>query len=723
MKPVWIIDADGIENFDESISNVYYSTKVRAFLDEDKKLGVVATKGFGKTFLLKVKRNNMQYIKKAQCIPKDSMLDALISPRFNKSNIKFFENYSNWVLLWECSIAASIINSIEKIDINEYADVLGDKVIKLLQIGYKCPSEYFSYLLGLDRKNINLIFDKTSEIVNVLRDIRQSVCVFIDKIDQALSNQTEKIVGQSKMSTGPRNASFWQFAQLSLLETAYIFISINAHIKIYFSMRKEALLDYDRICSVNQNLREYFIELEYDNVDLENMFSQYIGCEKDENLFYPQQKLINPSLAFVGLDYIKSKYVRNKKEKFFDYIFRHTFLRPRDIMDICYQLSISNLKNQDDLENKIREIVNKESKIILESFLSETDNFLLSVSRDHIEEVCQLLNYNIITLNYARYICKRLNEIACFDELNEKYYSFNCDKNCEACNSLHPFCSLYNIGLIGQLWESRTNTHRIHFNSINESSISNPIHCLPASNLYFLHPCFASKAEHIRKNNNKDFDFNRSIIVGNNTEIKNNSIANIIKSVDCKLKNIRDERIFISSTCYDLHNERVMVDEVLTEIGFDVVRSDGDKFNSTLNGAHSHDHCIDEMRKCKYVIFIISSRYGGVYSGEKYKDEEKKIGEINQKLSAPSISLMEYFVARKYGIETHVFVDSKIYNERLSYRNNMKYNGNYIPSFADKNEVFEIIDFVTKQEKNNWLREYNDLQNLGELIRIVFEDK
>ena len=273
------------------------------------------------------------------------------------------------------------------------------------------------------------------------------------------------------------------------------------------------------------------------------------------------------------------------------------------------------------------------------------------------------------------------------------------------------------------MWKSRTNKRSVRFSNINDRTLNNPIHCLPNAELYFLHPCFASKAEHIRKNSSKSFDFNHSIIIENNAELSKNRVESIKKNVDTHFKEIHNERIFISSTCYDLHNERAIIDEILTEIGFDVVRSDAISFNSTLNGVNSHDHCINELAKCKYVIFIVSGRYGGEYCGSEYIDEKNEIKEINPTLSKPSVSLMEYYIARKLNIETHVFVDSRVYNERLSYKHNIKYNIDYKPCFANDNRVFEIIDFITKQNKDNWFRQYNDLQNLGELVRIVFESK
>ena len=46
------------------------------------------------------------------------------------------------------------------------------------------------------------------------------------------------------------------------------------------------------------------------------------------------------------------------------------------------------------------------------------------------------------------------------------------------------------------------------------------------------------------------------------------------------MKELIDERVFISSTCYDLGDERRQIDTTLSELGYDVVRSDSEYFNS-----------------------------------------------------------------------------------------------------------------------------------------------
>lgn len=660
------------------------------------------------------------------CMPEGSMVDTISSPKFSDSNERFFEDYENWKFLWKTSILVAILKRYlgeRCIDVlsSLCADKMPSEIRELFNLGYTRVSEYFNYIIRCPRKVTNIIFQNFYIIDAASNEIRSSVCVFIDKVDQALSNQTHEIIGQSKMSTGPRNASFWQYAQLALADVSYEILAKNQHIKVYYSIRSEAFVDAMQISYNFQNMQEYYCILEYSREELREMFLQYIRFEKDENLYDPALKNTNPTKAFVGIDEIACKYIKNTTEPVFDYILRHTFLRPRDIMDICYHLYAANLKlvARKELENKIREVVNRESQVNLETYITNTEKLLLGIEREHIEYLCQLLNVNVMNKAYLKYVCRRLNEYFQEDGICD------CDNNCDTCEKLHPFCQLSNIGLIGYLWENRADICSVRFFSQNDGLIFNNNHILPNAKYYFLHPCLASKAEHIRKSrakNDAGFVFIRNILVKHGAEIKKGSRPHINKKINEALKQIKSERVFISSTCYDLGDERKQIDATLSELGYDVVRSDAANFNSNSNGVHSHDHCIQEMEKCNFVIFIIGRRYGSVYSGELYKSYISEIlTESKGNITSPSISFMEYYVARKLGKKIFVFVDETVYNERQTYAYNIKETGTFIPAFAEKNEVFHVINYITHQKVDNWFRIYTDLFNLDELIKITFD--
>ncbi len=731
MKSVWIIDADGIESIEEGLTNLLKTKPVNEFLDDDKKLGIAARKGFGKTFLLKVKRDNMQGKSGVICIPSNSMVDVICTAKFNESVVKYFDDYTNWVFLWQVSVALSVINTLLQNGNHSFIDFIKNNtllneedrkiIIEFIETNYTRPSEFFSIILNMERKKINILFRNVGFILNMLKGIHTPICIFIDKVDQAFANQIDHIVGQTKMSFGPRNASFWQYAQLALMETAYTIISINPHIKLYFSIREEALVDAEEISSVFDKLKQYFVSINYSENDLKKMIYQYIINEHDNNLVYPNLKLSNPIKAFLGVEKISSKYVRGVQENVVDYILRHTFMRPRDIMDICYHLYLSNLKTINKKSDEIRAVVNRESMIIFETLLSETQNTYMSITRTHLRKLCDLIGYNILDENEVKKICLQFNEIIQSENTDSKI--FECNRNCEKCDGLHPFCYLYRIGLMGALWESRNLKHSIRFPMLNDIIIGNVNHALPSSKFYFLHPCFASRTEHIRKDNNKSFFFDRNVIVGNGQRISEAKLEAIRANFDDHVNSNYEPTVFISSTCYDLHDQRVRIDDILSSMGFYVIRSDDKKFNSSLNGVHSHDHCINEMLKCKYLIFIIGKRYGGQYAGTAYKQYAQEIQRSDPKLENPSISLMEYYIASKRDIETFVFVDSDVYNERLTYKTNLRNNITIKPAHADDTRLFHIIDLVTQKSTNNWLREYIDLQSLEEFIRIDFESK
>lgn len=720
MNTSWIYDADGID-FNNDISKyVYKNRTVEDFLYEEKKLGVASNKGFGKTFLLKVKRQAFQNKNGIICLPKNMMVDVINSPKFDRSLSKYFENYENWVMLWKISITLSIYNNLRLdnlFNIN-IKSKLSDEIEELIKLNYIYTSEYFNYILTNNREFVNKLFNKTQDFFNILLSINLPICLFIDKIDQALSNQSHQIYGQTKMSTGPKNASFWQYAQLALAEVSYEILSKNPHIKVFYSIRSEALVDAGSISSLYENMTQYISFLRYSRKELEGMYNNYILSENDENLYYPELKRSNPSKSFIGIDTIEVKYVTNKTEPVFNYILRHTFMRPRDIMIICYNLYISDLSqyNGEELVSNIKIIVNRESQIILENYTSELERFLFNIDRDLLNYLCQFLNSNVLDKRNITYACNKLNEYNYFKNNIENYNL--CIDDCTECENIHPFCQLYNLGILGILWKNRMGEFSIRFNNTNESLIQKANHLLPDSDLYFLHPCFASKAEHIRKNSKKAFSFMNNVLVADRERLSSESINTIHKEIVYNYKTMINERIFISSTCHDLQDQRQKIDILLSELGFEVIRSDSDSFNSKLNGVNSYDHCIDEMLKCKRMIFIIGERYGGIYKGDKYKNFAKEIAEIDSALSHPSISLMEFYVALKNNIPIQVFVDSNVYNERLSYKNNLpKYN----PVFAKDNRVFHIINFISNQKINNWFRIYNDLEHLGELIKIVYQ--
>lgn len=645
------------------------------------------------------------------------MLDIPTSVSIHPSLEKYLEDYKNWISIWKVSIALALIKNSHKEIIYEASepDEIDIWISQLLERDYpETACEFLNHLLLQNRRQINILLEsKLPQLFQLLRRIRNGVSLFIDKVDEAFQRDIHRIHGDSSMSRGPRNASYWQYAQMALAEAAYSILIENQHIKIFYAMRSEALIDAPQLTDKYMQVRSYFTELIYSKDDLRHMFNLYVGNEDNYHLRYPQYKRTEPAYSFVGHSKIKHSYVKKgnkyEVETFFDYLYRHSLKRPRDIMDICYALYLSGLNNLSIKD--LRHIVNQESQFILQSYLSEIEPFAFKFESPELDELFALINTNTFTLHYLKYICERFNRI------NGKIIWCNLD--CEHCDGLHPFSSSLNIGLVGYLKDNNVVDEPPFqfFKNSGESILELSTHILPKSKLYFCHPMLTNRIENIRKDSSKTFTICKKVIIGDGNPIEPTIVRQIIGSEKTRIRLLENEKIFISSTCFDLHDERNAIKELLSECGYDIVMSEDPNFPMQAFSVNGHDHCIDELLKCKAVVYVIGSRFGGKYNGVKYLNYSQEIAKKDSALSPPSISLMEYYVAKRHNIPVYVFVIQDIYNERLSYKKNAE---SYNPAFVKENQVFHIIDLACRFEVGNWFKTYRDIHDLQEIVKIQF---
>src|SRR5262249_39713312 len=113
----WTVDADDIrvaEDFDESL--LHRTPEIDSFLtpDRDDKFIVIATKGFGKTLLLKAKRILYQRGGGAGCLPAGNLLDKPIGDKiFGREALAFFAaSPLPWSKLWLTAIALATLKHV-----------------------------------------------------------------------------------------------------------------------------------------------------------------------------------------------------------------------------------------------------------------------------------------------------------------------------------------------------------------------------------------------------------------------------------------------------------------------------------------------------------------------------------------------------------------------------------------------------------------------------------
>lgn len=336
---VWTEDADVIRFGEKSLKIVYQNQAIKDFLKSNRRLGISGTKGQGKTFLLKVKRSYFQgkteegdtnsYI---TCFPIDTMTDTLDSAVttpslnnntfiINKSLSTFLRDYKVWVQMWKLSIAVTIITS------KEFSHLYTDKDFRFLNKISKNvltlnnnksrPCLVFSYLLNLNIKDFTIILQDTNYFIQLLDKVNSAVYIFIDKVEHAFSTEIERFASEKK-TIYHKDISYWQYAQYSLADAAYqLFSSVNSHIKVFYTIRHEALLNsYYLAPNTCQNIESYLNEIVYTQEDIFEMFKIYIENEDDENLCVPSERYSNPEKVFFGLDTIKHAYVKILMKRF-----------------------------------------------------------------------------------------------------------------------------------------------------------------------------------------------------------------------------------------------------------------------------------------------------------------------------------------------------------------------------------------------------------------------
>ncbi|MCL2843123.1 MAG: DUF4062 domain-containing protein [Oscillospiraceae bacterium] len=740
---VWHEDADSLKKGDAALDVIFENNFVRSYLSNKQKyLGIAATKGQGKTFLIKTKRNrlssaNNQEFEAVTCFPKDSSLVDTLSKGINiNHSIKgLLQEYRTWVLLWQFSVVATITNSNEYKELYTHSDFRNfsdgvlfffnrkkqfDKNIGETVLQYAenisnprgKPSIIFSRLLSLNKSELQLILKEANLALQLLDRITNGIYIFIDKVDQAFDDVYK--IKKKPDSPLSANASYWQYCQYALAEAAYNLFSFNNHIKLFYTIRLEAILDSHLVeKNISRNIESFLIELSYSKNDIYEMFELYVSNEADDCLFDGSLKNENAEKAFFGFEKIPHAHIKNEdgspvEENLFDYLYRHSLRRPCDLMLLCKNLY---LRNPKELTVKtIRRVVNESSGKVLRRYLSEVEPFI-TTTLDEFEQLLSTINTNIFNLEYLKFACERYN--------TERGNITGCNKDCLVCTNIHPFSTLYNIGLLGYLRESFANpTPTQHFLPIGESKLKLNEHDLKNSELFFLHPCLCDISRNTRKNNFKEFITSELTIVGEGVEVKEDKISQIKNSLPMCIEKLNDDKIFVSSTVNDLIEERQAVKKELVRMNLYPILSEEPNFTYGFNDVDSHDHCIDEVLNCKQLVFIIGNEYGGEYAGDRYVDlKEHIIADSQQKIKKPSISLMELYAARANNINYKVFINKNVLKEQHDAKNGVHSHD----SKCDK-RVFDIVNFITHlhdgdRRKGNWRLVFEDATELSALIR------
>ena len=165
-------------------------------------------------------------------------------------------------------------------------------------------------------------------------------------------------------------------------------------------------------------------------------------------------------------------------------------------------------------------------------------------------------------------------------------------------------------------------------------------------------------------------------------------------------------KVFLSSTCYDLIDLRVELEQELKDMGLDPILSDGRESEFELtHGENSIQQCIINVKKSDIFILILSQRYGpSIEIIENYKG-----------LSATHIEF-KVAVAEKKPI--FFFIRDRLLADFNIWKKNKTADLSYSWVKSDR----KILEFIEERstleaDKDNWFSDFSNSIDLKKQIR------
>ena len=486
----WIIDADNF-NLNTGKDMLLLNEEMQGYLDKDNSIQsfVVATKGIGKTILLKMKREAMANF---LMIPESGIDKFAFSDNLSHDSVELFRDLHNIESIWSIAIVMSTLRRVSyAFEPGELCHFLAG-LYKSRQVG--SVSEYFSYLIHADRDDY---FRAKADLEGVLvpaykRAVTTPIAIFIDNIDEYFNKHLDPAALESV--AGALEPELWYTAQMGLVLSFFNLHKFNHHVKLFASIRKEALSRYKKEQVLFQQVAERTLELRYSSLELERIFVNNLRREPKDRFAFPERLEKDPIGAYFGFSTIRHKQVKSD-EDLFQYIVRHTLSRPRDLMQIGKALS--RLAPQERTQESFRSVVHEVSAEIVGTYMSEVRPHIKAID---LPRLMSLVDTNALTRERVREICRQYNAVmtggkagaAVSDSRNLWIPCEAGEDSCEGCEGCDAFCLLYKLGFLGYLINDGSKTTRLQKFCLPGEKTFDGDNILPDSELYLINPILNS---------------------------------------------------------------------------------------------------------------------------------------------------------------------------------------------------------------------------------------
>ena len=511
--PAWVEDAQQLtelRDLNSSQSSVLLRTaEVEEFLSNTNlsSHALVAPKGFGKTFVLKLKRVSLQE-NDYRCFPLSPIVDRPSNkpPILPNEIINVLENSDNWETLWNIAFSICLIKGFQDDrDVRQQlrklleSDDLPSTLITILSHPHIIrPFDILHDCLAAQRNEIFLIMRAAQQVTRIFATIHKQAGIFVDNIDEYLIYYINfSYLRRSEVHE--RFVRIWHAGQIGAWLALRRLHGINPHVRIFVSIRKEAYQHAAQHEPQFSNLRSFRRELRYRMEDIKQIIENNIMIVPKSDLVDKNNE--DPTLRFLGP---QNEFISNigttKQERTMEYWIWHCSLRPRDAIVIGKEISLIGVKKRN--RQEIRAAINSAAAERVETLFNEVGPFFSSLYPDIFPQVIKsnVLSYDEIVEASEAYA-----------EIASRQYEVESEA------ARHPFCALYALGLIGIVQQSRDDPTRLvqKFAPVGEIAFGR-IHVLPRAEIYLIHPSLSDFIT--RRNVGFLKELNRHNVIGDELE-------------------------------------------------------------------------------------------------------------------------------------------------------------------------------------------------------------
>lgn len=529
----WNFDAGSIYYSKNLYDEVYINRQIKNYLnvsDHDHNFFLVGPKGIGKTLFLnfksylyneKLKNNGVKKYPSGQNLCENLSIKYDL---FSKEDLLKFSTSEIWSKIWFFTLC---VISCQTNDIE-----LPEELNKKIDYSKSLTSIITNILM--DRSNIADYISFIPKLISKIEEIQNAVGIFIDNVDQCFNEILSEYHYSDFTEDIPISVKVWTNAQIGLISSIYNINKHNSHIKIYTTIRSEVFKSMND--QMNLNYQNYATFIKYNKAEIKEIFELNIKLQEDEDILnYPKgNTLIEKFLGFEIMPHLfaKDKLKKKKNEFAFDFFYRHTFGRPRELVFLGNKIYNEILSSNELYDNivikdkieKIRMATNEISHQLFEQYILE---IIPSFDKDTLTEFLDTIQCNVIPSE-------------CITESNKKIIK-----------------KYYSYGLIGHSREVFTDKKKNDiltqmFLPPAEYSYKENIN-LPNAKYYFTHPSIDNTFKILFGLN----FYNKNNIIGNEYEFID--IPNLSRIYDVALSFAGEDRNYVEQVAGFLKNMKIRV--------------------------------------------------------------------------------------------------------------------------------------------------------------------